>query len=268
MAHSAVARVTVFAMVTLLAASSAAVATEIDLAKKVDMLIEAYPQVLERREGNRLFFRDGGPPMTIDDGRTKDHAAMLADGDIEDSLLQIYPAGPCETAPERNADPGRIRSEPLLKRLYGGSEKQVAQTLRPVDWFGQTLRVTTRNGVATALEAVRDALQKQPDLKRYLIPSAGTFNWRRVAGASNLSVHSFAAAIDLNTSHADYWIWSGGKPGNVPGYKNRFPMAIVEIFERHGFIWGGRWYHYDTMHFEYRPELLAIAGVAGRGACR
>ena len=31
---------------------------------------------------------------------------------------------------------------------------------------------------------------------------------------------------------------------------------IVEIFERHGFIWGGKWYHYDTMHFEYRPELL------------
>jgi hypothetical protein len=34
------------------------------------------------------------------------------------------------------------------------------------------------------------------------------------------------------------------------------PREIVDIFERHGFIWGGRWYHYDTMHFEYRPELL------------
>ena len=33
-------------------------------------------------------------------------------------------------------------------------------------------------------------------------------------------------------------------------------LLIVEIFERHGFIWGGKWYHYDTMHFEYRPELL------------
>jgi hypothetical protein len=28
------------------------------------------------------------------------------------------------------------------------------------------------------------------------------------------------------------------------------------VFEQHGFIWGGRWAHYDTMHFEYRPELL------------
>jgi hypothetical protein len=37
------------------------------------------------------------------------------------------------------------------------------------------------------------------------------------------------------------------------------PREIVDAFERHGFIWGGRWYHYDTMHFEYRPELLAPA---------
>ena len=40
------------------------------------------------------------------------------------------------------------------------------------------------------------------------------------------------------------------------------PRAIVDAFERHGFVWGGRWYHYDTMHFEYRPELLAGAGAA------
>ena len=38
--------------------------------------------------------------------------------------------------------------------------------------------------------------------------------------------------------------------------RNLIPHAVVEIFERHGFIWGGKWFHYDTMHFEYRPELL------------
>ncbi len=40
-------------------------------------------------------------------------------------------------------------------------------------------------------------------------------------------------------------------------------MEIVRIFEKHGFIWGGRWYHYDTMHFEYRPELVGD-GDAGK----
>ena len=34
-------------------------------------------------------------------------------------------------------------------------------------------------------------------------------------------------------------------------------MGIVHIFEKHGFIWGGRWLHYDTMHFEFRPEFYA-----------
>ena len=31
----------------------------------------------------------------------------------------------------------------------------------------------------------------------------------------------------------------------------------VGLSEKHGFIWGGKWYHYDTMHFEYRPEIIA-----------
>ena len=51
---------------------------------------------------------------------------------------------------------------------------------------------------------------------------------------------------------ADYWLW---KPKDAP-YRNRVPFEIVQIFERHGLIWGGKWAHFDTMHFEYRPELL------------
>ena len=30
----------------------------------------------------------------------------------------------------------------------------------------------------------------------------------------------------------------------------------LKTFEKYGFIWGGKWYHFDTMHFEYRPELI------------
>ncbi|MBK5650550.1 MAG: M15 family metallopeptidase [Rhizobium sp.] len=73
-----------------------------------------------------------------------------------------------------------------------------------------------------------------------------------------MSMHGYAAAIDLNLKVSDYWLWAAkgdGKAKTIP-YKNRMPREIVDIFERHGFIWGGKWYHYDTMHFEYRPELL------------
>lgn len=39
--------------------------------------------------------------------------------------------------------------------------------------------------------------------------------------------------------------------------KSNSPQALIDIFEKHGFIWGGRWYHYDTMHFEYRSEIIS-----------
>ncbi|WP_411035748.1 M15 family metallopeptidase [Shinella sp. BYT-45] len=256
------------AVAIALAAVRAAGAAEPDLATRLKLLVEAYPESLSGVEDDRLVFRDGGPPLEIDDGKTKDHQAALSAGDVEDSLRQVYPLGACETEPAVDFDPGRIRSDPLMMRLYGRSAKAVEASLVPVEWFGATLRVTKRQGAAAALEKVRDDLAAKPELRRYLAPSAGTFNWRKVAGAPNLSVHSFGAAIDLNTKFADYWVWSGGKPGNVPGHANRYPMAIVEIFERYGFIWGGRWYHYDTMHFEYRPEIVAIARAAGASACR
>ena len=252
----------------LAAALPSARAAEPDLAARLRLLVEAYPESLSGVADNALAFRDGGPSLMIDDGKVKDHQAALADGDVEDSLRQLYPLGACDMKPAVNADPGRIRSDALMMRLYGKSGKAVEADLVPVEWFGGTLRVTRRQGAAAALAKVRDALSTRPELKRYLAPSAGTFNWRRVSGAPNMSVHSFGAAIDLNTKFADYWVWSGGKPGKVPKYANRYPLEIVEIFERHGFIWGGRWYHYDTMHFEYRPELIAIAKAAGVSACR
>ncbi len=66
-------------------------------------------------------------------------------------------------------------------------------------------------------------------------------------------MHAYGVAIDINVALSDYWRWSGGE--GAP-YRNRIPFEIVEIFERHGFIWGGKWGHFDTMHFEYRPELM------------
>ena len=59
-------------------------------------------------------------------------------------------------------------------------------------------------------------------------------------------------------SSRDYWEWSKGKDGKI-AWTNRIPGAIGEIFERHGFIWGAKWYHFDSMHFEYRPEIIALA---------
>jgi hypothetical protein len=131
--------------------------------------------------------------------------------------------------------------------------------LRAIPWLpkhgGGSVKVTTVNGVADALERVSRALDELPaDLIKFLVPAAGTYHCRTVAGSRAISMHAYGAAIDINTKHADYWRWVGDR--RAPRWRNRIPVAIVRIFETHGFIWGGAWYHYDTMHFEYRPELL------------
>ena len=51
-----------------------------------------------------------------------------------------------------------------------------------------------------------------------------------------------------------YWVWDVDAGGM--SWNNQMPQAVVDAFEAERFVWGGRWYHYDTMHFEYRPELL------------
>jgi hypothetical protein len=53
-----------------------------------------------------------------------------------------------------------------------------------------------------------------------------------------LSMHAWGLAIDFNVSTNQY----GARPQMDP--------RIVEIFERWGFVWGGRWSTPDGMHFE------------------
>lgn len=55
-----------------------------------------------------------------------------------------------------------------------------------------------------------------------------------------ISMHAWGLAVDVN-SH-DNWI----------GRRPQLDMRIVEVFERWGFAWGGRWARPDGMHFELR----------------
>jgi D-alanyl-D-alanine carboxypeptidase len=78
----------------------------------------------------------------------------------------------------------------------------------------------------------------------------GTFNWRKVAGN-----HSFTIVIDLNVDKAAYWRWQSPTQLETSSRKNW--SSEIETFERHGFIWGEKWWHFDTMHFDHRPEIIA-----------
>ncbi len=245
---------------------------EVAMVERLEILAKAYPAVIDKIDGNVLRLKSGAR-LTINDGKAKTHSQKLKNADIEDMLSQIYPLGICDASFEgppspRNVDPGRIRSDQFFRELYGRSKPEARSHLKAVNWFGAKLPFTTRYGARKALVNVRDELARLPPrLHKYFKTSGGTFNWRNIAKTSRLSVHSFGAAIDINTKYTDYWIWAGGKAGNVPKYKNQIPPEIVEIFERHGFIWGGKWYHFDTMHFEYRPDLIAIGKLNASRGC-
>jgi hypothetical protein len=231
-----------------------------DIAAKLDRLMRAYPDFIAGHDGQWLLMKDGRK-FALSDGRTdKSFDELVAHPDVDDMFYRDYPAGSDAAPPAANDDPGRVRFAPLFDAMYGNCAKgDVTPKLRAMAWLprhhGGTLEITTANGVDKALEAVVRELDELPDgFVKYLKPSAGTYNCRAVAGSPVPSAHGWGIAIDINVAQSDYWRWSGSL--TAPRWKNRIPIEIVRIFERHGFIWGGRWYHFDTMHFEYRPELL------------
>ena len=251
--------------IILLVISSTAKA-DLSLPDKLNLFKNHYPQHIKQINGNTLTLSNG-QALKIDDGKAKTHQQKLKNADIEDMLSQIYPVGRCNDGQRsRNQDPGRIRNETFMRTVYGNSSSQVSKNLVRVDWFGKRLSFTKTNGAANALIKVRDEFRNYPHLRKYVAPSAGTFNWRTIAGTRRLSVHSFAAAIDINLKYSHYWRNYRTKGNKFKPYKNQIPVKVIEIFEKHGFIWGGKWYHYDTMHFEYRPALIAI-GKHYRGKC-
>src|SRR5262249_61636280 len=82
-------------------------------------LVNAYPDFLERIDGNDLVWKDG-TRMPIDDRKgAKSLQALLDDPDIKDMFAMIYPAGQKGIPPGVDFDPGRVRYLPLFKKVYG-----------------------------------------------------------------------------------------------------------------------------------------------------
>lgn len=236
----------------------------------LNILVTAYPDFLSRHENGQLVWTDGtrmdlGGRRPEGFGKTAgDLHALFAAPSLRDMFHWTYPQRlSASVPPEPDADPGRIRVEAFFTRMYGDCRKgEVAAHLVPVAWLpkkkGGTVRVTRVNGVATRLAAVSAELDALPaSFDTYLIPSSGTYNCRRIAGTTRPSAHATGTAIDLAARHAQYWRWRKPGPGGRAADRNAIPLEIVDIFEKHGFIWGGKWSHFDTMHFEYRPEILA-----------
>jgi hypothetical protein len=232
----------------------------------------AYPETVCGVTSSALALCNG-KRIAWDDGRgIKPYAQFLEQADLEDMMQQRYRAGvdlEALTPPRENFEPGRIRHEAFFRAMYGETAAEVSADLVEVPWLprsgGGVLSVTRKNGVAAALRAVSDELEQTmpPPVLAILAKTAGGFFWRKVKGSVRRSNHSFAIAVDVGMGRSDYWDWRRPDAQGRYAYRNRFPIEAVPAFERRGFVWGGKWYHYDTMHFEYRPELLVAPCVEG-----
>lgn len=235
------------------AASSSTISSD-TIPENVRKIMKVYPDFNISYSDNHLVFTDG-TTIVYDDGREKSFVEKLDDCDVEDMFSMTYDRD--ATIPAYLNDCGRGRSEQLYKKMYGNNEAEVKNNLVDVEWFGQKIPFTKVNGANLQLAKVAADLKAMPEMKKYLT-KASSFYWRKVRGANRQSAHSYGIAIDINTTYSNYWLWSNPKCSETDKlkYENQIPLEIVKVFEKHGFVWGGRWYHYDTMHFEYRPELL------------
>jgi hypothetical protein len=161
----------------------------------------------------------------------------------------------------------------LFTRLWGVTDARSAdRRSRALKFLGKGVRVHL--DLVPVLRHVqgeiRERARTDPELARFIrsIRTVSGLYWRKIARTKTLSFHSFGAAVDVVSANPKrketYWLWAKARdkewytrPLSV---RHMPPASFVEVFEKYGFVWGGKWLFYDTLHFEYRPEILLLNG--------
>ncbi|MFW2490717.1 M15 family metallopeptidase [Clostridium chromiireducens] len=234
------------------------------------ILMLAYPEYIqgvEKKSDDEVYLiMKSGKKIIYDDMKNKNHEEKLANPDLQDMLEQEYPLQMTTEIMKKDFDPGRARHYELFSEVYGGSKGVIEKNLTNLK-FGYTNYQFNKNNKANAsLDAVFKELiplaKTRGDIGSILYPASGTYNYRVISGTGRLSPHSYGIAIDLKSDKRDYWKWSS----EIQGQKRLldYPKELVEAFERNNFVWGGKWNHFDILHFEYRPEIILKAKYFGK----
>lgn len=173
---------------------------------------------------------------------------------------------------DENRKQGSITSPYFFDALYGTSTKAEAEKIMiSMKFLNKNLRIHShlKPIVLEVEKEIKEAAKTDEEVKNF-IDTLGTcdgYLWRKIRDTDGKSFHSYGAAIDLMPKYlsgkAVYWNWEkqriGEKWAAIP-LKDRWipPQKVIDIFEDHGFIWGGKWAVWDNMHFEYHPELILL----------
>lgn len=244
-------------------AYSEAIAHEYETTMKRDILclMMAYPEYIcdvDVKNGNVYIVMKSGRKIVYDDKKTKGFDEKISNPDLQDMMEQIYPLSDIDELMLENFDPGRGRVYSLFKEVYGGTKGEVQSNLINVRTGYGSSQFNKNNNAAqslkNAMSEIASLSKGNHKIAAAAFPTNGTFNYRMIAGTNRLSPHSFGTAIDLARDKRDYWKWASRKEGQAR--LSVYPREIVKAFEKNNFIWGGKWGHFDILHFEYRPELI------------
>jgi len=232
---------------------------EINMKRDLLSLIMAYPEFISSFEkdvsGKVYVIMESGNRILYDDKISKTYEQKLANADLQDTMEMLYPLSDISELMDDNYDPGRLRCYNFLKEVYGGSRQQIEKNLKSVTIGGKVCSFNSRNGASFALKQATKELSVSA--RNNIFPVNGTYNYRVIAGTNQLSPHAFAIAIDFRSDKRDYWKWASRDQGQQR--LREYPREVVKVLEKNNFIWGGKWAHFDILHFEYRPELLIKA---------
>jgi hypothetical protein len=149
------------------------------------------------------------------------------------------------------------------------TEKQIVE----ITFLGKktSVHIGIQPKLAIIEEQIIEAAKTDKTIQKWIenLGSSGAYYWRVIAKTKSRSYHSYGLAIDLLPEKLGgkqtYWLWASQDREdwwNVP-YSERYhpPEKVIKIFESYGFVWGGKWVQFDTMHFEYRPEVFILNGL-------
>ena len=258
--------------------------------KMMRALAEAYPEKIERveyRDGDWAVLMEGKWYFYSDNRLLPEELLPMKENYSPQSFYEYFTQLPEWRAhegeaaermknilQERRRNPPR-RDSSFFDTIWNARNSNEAYgNLVKINFLGKSLNVhkDLAERFAKVEARINEAAKNDPALRYWInnIGSVSAWNWRNVAATVSRSFHAYAVAVDiLPKNHRNlhtYWLWSADTTKewyNIP-YSQRWhpPDAVIMAFEAYGFCWGGKWQLFDTMHFEYRPEIMLMSGIA------
>jgi hypothetical protein len=173
-------------------------------------------------------------------------------------------------AQRRRENPPK-RSQHFYDALWQARSREEAyERVKTIRFFNHTVLVhyAIMEELAMVETRLRREAQRDSRIREWInsIETLSGWNWRSIADTQTRSFHAYGTAVDILSASSGrletYWLWTSRNNPQwwaVPYAKRLHPPDnVIKAFEAYGFIWGGKWLFYDTMHFEYRPEILLL----------